>query len=1011
MTLFTKKLLWLFGVFVLWYIAMILSSTASADGSGLIFSSPIDKSAMTQRTISITDLSISGGWNPTIRVNLYVDSGSLAFNTSSGLTFDGGISVGKNLRFDGALDDINTALATLKYTAPSTTGTYKLEAFINDDGSGAVVIWGGNWHAYKVVSASLSWTGAKAAAESQIFGGVSGYLATITSQGEHDFILARINQAWWIGGSDIDAEGIWNWVAWPEAGTQFWSGSTIGMGGSVISGQFANRGSTEPNNQDDEDCAQIAFQGGPGGGNYGKWNDLNCASNNARYVVEFGSSGSLPQVTTTSFNITVEEVDPFARCTINSGDINIPYSECVSLAYLYTETDGNHWDTADGWFTDTDVSAWKNYYCDGFEELDVDFDNYLCNILFTWGASVALSGDAGDGKLHVYGLNLNDNNLNGSILSWFLWLPELTYLHMDENNGLLNADFSANTKLYYLDIGDIDSVWYLNLSNNPNLRYLEADSMRLAEWWLTLHPNAITNLIYLDIEDNGFETFDFSDYTNLKFLLIPENSFTTIDISSNTALRLIDVESNELEQLVTNYNTFLEEIKASYNSLTSIDVSNNLLLSRLELEYNELTWLDLSMLDFDKPRVRIYLSSNQLTTLDLPVYSNSYPNLSIQTEYNRLCTVSNNTESMLNMYDDENWREDQYSECPPQNAEAIGGNTVVNLSWEAPFSGNEYNMPCYQGFESDVSECWGYYSIKTFSGDTEDQIGDTVEVSTGTFAYQVGWLTNDIEYTFEICMRYRSEWSYPICTTVKATPNYTAPAPSSSNWGWSIWWYSNSSSSVSSITSTSTWVDIISTWVDMSIFNTTIDTNICFTPMNKLTVDQGNNVSALFKVAHQMLYSYGLTTIAGTLDFWPTRNITRAEAAKFFVQFAQNVLCKKTIQTYDNRFVDIDTIHPDLQANIKLSYEYGIFYGSEGGKFNPNAYISNDELAAVIIRLVTGKYNDAEWKNRAANYINTLESHTSIDLTNTTRGKLAEVLYDLYKNNNYSLEESWYVME
>jgi len=144
------------------------------------------------------------------------------------------------------------------------------------------------------------------------------------------------------------------------------------------------------------------------------------------------------------------------------------------------------------------------------------------------------------------------------------------------------------------------------------------------------------------------------------------------------------------------------------------------------------------MLDFDKPRVRIYLSSNQLTTLDLPVYSNSYPNLSIQTEYNRLCTVSNNTESMLNMYDDENWREDQYSECPPQNAEAIGGNTVVNLSWEAPFSGNEYNMPCYQGFESDVSECWGYYSIKTFSGDTEDQIGDTVEVSTGTFAYQVG---------------------------------------------------------------------------------------------------------------------------------------------------------------------------------------------------------------------------------------------------------------------------------
>lgn len=181
--------------------------------------------------------------------------------------------------------------------------------------------------------------------------------------------------------------------------------------------------------------------------------------------------------------------------------------------------------------------------------------------------------------------------------------------------------------------------------------------------------------------------------------------------------------------------------------------------------------------------------------------------------------------------------------------------------------------------------------------------------------------------------------------------------------------------------------------------------------MNIHTVDQGNDVSALFKVAHQMLYSYGLTTIPGTRDFWPYRQITRGEAAKFFVQFAQNVLCKKTIQTYDNRFTDISGVHADLQANIILSYEYGIFYGSEGGKFNPNSYITQDELTAVIIRLVTGKYNDAEGANRAANYINTLQSKTTIDLINTTRGKLSEALYDLYKNNNYNLESAGYVIE
>lgn len=31
--------------------------------------------------------------------------------------------------------------------------------------------------------------------------------------------------------------------------------------------------------------------------------------------------------------------DPFERCMTNSGNINIPYEECISLAYLYTETD------------------------------------------------------------------------------------------------------------------------------------------------------------------------------------------------------------------------------------------------------------------------------------------------------------------------------------------------------------------------------------------------------------------------------------------------------------------------------------------------------------------------------------------------------------------------------------------------------------------------------------------------------------------------------------------------
>lgn len=197
----------------------------------------------------------------------------------------------------------------------------------------------------------------------------------------------------------------------------------------------------------------------------------------------------------------------------------------------------------------------------------------------------------------------------------------------------------------------------------------------------------------------------------------------------------------------------------------------------------------------------------------------------------------------------------------------------------------------------------------------------------------------------------------------------------------------------------------------MNIFNPDIDSTTCFAPMDKLTVDQGNDMTQMFRIAHQMLYSYGLTTIPGTQDFMLDRKITRAEAAKFFVQFAQNVLCRQKIKTYDNRFNDIGDLYPDLQTNIILSNEYGIFYGSESNKFNPNSFITRDELIAVIMRLVTGKYDDAEWSDRAANYRINLENHTSIDLTNTTRWKLAEVIYDLYKHNKFELGDSGYLLQ
>lgn len=115
------------------------------------------------------------------------------------------------------------------------------------------------------------------------------------------------------------------------------------------------------------------------------------------------------------------------------------------------------------------------------------------------------------------------------------------------------------------------------------------------------------------------------------------------------------------------------------------------------------------------------------------------------------------------------------------------------------------------------------------------------------------------------------------------------------------------------------------------LFNPSIDSTLCFTPNNKIIIDQGNNISENFKKAHQLLLNFDLTTIPGTLDYNPQRLLTRAEAAKFLSLFAQNILCRETTKTYSEGFFkDLDQTDTTLQNHIILAYEYEIFNGDVG---------------------------------------------------------------------------------
>ena len=155
----------------------------------------------------------------------------------------------------------------------------------------AQTTWSQNGHAYQLVMASSSWTGAAAAAQAMVFEGQSGYLATITSAAESAFLVAQFGgtalNTVWIGGSDAQNEGTWRWVTGPEAGSQFWMG---GVAGAPPSGQFANWGSNEPNNFNDEDyaCWSIGTWGPTLAA--GQWVDANDLGVNAfivGYLVEF----------------------------------------------------------------------------------------------------------------------------------------------------------------------------------------------------------------------------------------------------------------------------------------------------------------------------------------------------------------------------------------------------------------------------------------------------------------------------------------------------------------------------------------------------------------------------------------------------------------------------------------------------------------------------------------------------------------------------------------------------
>jgi hypothetical protein len=251
---------------------------------------------------SITGFQIVGNAASTTPVKLFSTSGTLAMTTTTGLTFDGS-QTGSVIYFSGTVANINNALSTLTYTRAS-TGTDTLEVSLVPQGEAFFTT---NGHLYKFISGNINWNNAFTAAQTQTAYGVSGYLATITSSAENAFVSGRLTGDGWIGGSDSANEGVWKWMAGPEAGTTFWNG--VGNGSTPNYAAWAGQ---EPNQSGDEDCAQTYVASG-------NWNDLPCNVQLSGYVVEFGADGNLPSVVATNISVVTADVPAITSLSPTNG--------------------------------------------------------------------------------------------------------------------------------------------------------------------------------------------------------------------------------------------------------------------------------------------------------------------------------------------------------------------------------------------------------------------------------------------------------------------------------------------------------------------------------------------------------------------------------------------------------------------------------------------------------------------------------------------------------------------
>ena len=358
----------------------------------------------------------------------------------------------------------------------------------------------GHYYFY-VQNPGITWTEARDAAAAQTYFGLEGYLATLTTEEEGDLAGSQSSGTGWIGASDADQEGTWQWVTGPEAGTVFWLGAVNGMAQND-SYTFWNIG--EPNNLGGEHYAHITD---PSIGLMGSWNDLpnegstdpNNPYHPQGYIVEFGGMPGEPVI-----NLSVSTRIETPKSTIAESES----CDAAELTLIVeTNTDSVQWYTSET--ATTPIHTGTSY-------------TVLLTETTTFWVFPAFSGCTSGPRIPITGSIFGLPETENISIVQCGSTSEASIFNLFEYNQEVAAGILADRQVrYYTDSAltdEITSGAYENTSN-PQIVYAKVTDLvsgceNTAEVTLQVNSNAINNAIISacdSLEEIGITQFDLSE--------------------------------------------------------------------------------------------------------------------------------------------------------------------------------------------------------------------------------------------------------------------------------------------------------------------------------------------------------------------------------------------------------------------------------------------------------------------------------------------------------------------